>query len=115
MKKDTTPLTDAEINKTNKIFQERVPIICCIAAAAPVLVFEMQYRETKDKPITNMFVAPTKKRKPFLSVLEMLFPRTAACPLPSPGRKPQRGEAITEPKIGFNIFIFGEVISWVGI
>ena len=60
--------------------------------------------------MTRVFVAPSKTRKPFLSVLEIAFPIIAACPLPKPGRKPHNGEAIKVPSKGLKIFIFGFVI-----
>ncbi len=56
--------------------------------------------------MTSVFVAPSRTRNPFLSVFEIVFPRIAACPLPKPGRKPHKGEAINAPKIGFLKLVF---------
>lgn len=62
-----------------------------------------------------MFVAPRRTRKPFLFVLEIVFPIIAACPLPRPGRKLHNGEAIIAPKSGRKSFVFGFVIFCFGI
>ncbi len=82
-----------------------------MATAAPVLVFEIIYKEIKEKPITKVFVAPSKVKNPFLSLLEIRFPIIAACPLPNPGRKLQRGEAIKAPNKGLPILGFIFVIN----
>ncbi|MBA7678205.1 hypothetical protein ES703_86477 [subsurface metagenome] len=71
--------------------------------------------------MTNVLVAPRRIKKPCLSVLEAFeiwFPIIAACPLPKPGNRLHKGEAINEPKNapekgfmisfeGFSIFCFG--------
>ena len=69
----------------------------------------------KEKPITKIFVEPIKVKNPSLSPFENKFPKTAACPLPSPGRNPHNGEAITDDKTGFIIFLPGEEIFCSGI
>ena len=68
-----------------------------------------------EKPITNVFVAPSKTKNPFLSVFEIVFPIIAACPLPKPGRKLQRGEAIIAPTKGLKSFDFVFVIFCRGM
>lgn len=70
-----------------------------------------------ENPITRVFVAPSKMRKPLRSVFEMVFPRIAAWPLPNPGRRLERGDAISAPIKGEKIFpfIFGFVISCFGM
>ena len=98
-----------------KIGSVNVPKISFIATAAPVLVREIIYNEIKENPITKVFVEPTKTRKPFLFVFEIMFPITAACPLPKPGRKLQKGEAKSEPSKGFFKLILGLVIICKGI
>ena len=55
----------------------------------------------KENPITRVFVAPRRTRNPFRFVLAIKFPKIAACPLPIPGRKLQRGEASKAPIKGF--------------
>ena len=64
-----------------------------------------------ENPITNVFVAPTKVKKPFSSVGEILFPMTAACPEPRPGRKLHSGAAIAAPNRGLIICFFVIVVS----
>ena len=86
-----------------------------MATAAPVLVFEIKYNETNEKPMTRVFVAPNKTKNPLLSVFEIVLPMIAAWPLPNPGRKLQRGEAMIAPKRGLRIFIFGFAIICFGI
>ena len=90
-------------------------MISWIATAAPVLVFEIIYNEINEKPITNVFVAPRRTRNPFWFVLTRVFPIIAACPLPKPGRKLQRGDAINAPARGLKSFVEGFVICWGGI
>jgi len=65
--------------------------------------------------MTRVFVAPSRTRNPFALVLEIAFPIIAACPLPSPGRKLHNGDAISAPRIGFKIFVFGFSIFCFGI
>ena len=65
--------------------------------------------------INKVFVAPSKTRNPFLSVLEIVFPIIAACPLPRPGRKLQIGEATSAPKTGLKILVFDFDIFCFGI
>lgn len=91
--------------------RETISIISFIATAAPVLVFDVRYKKINEKPITRVFVAPIKNKNPSLFVFEIMFPIIAACPLPNPGRKPHKGEAIIEPNKGLIIFIFGLTIS----
>ena len=62
-----------------------------------------------------MLVAPSKTRKPFLSVLDILLPIIAAWLEPRPGRKPQSGEAIKEAIKGLKKPVFSFVISCFGI
>ena len=57
--------------------------------------------------MTKVFVAPRRTKKPFFFVLERIFPIIAACPLPIPGRKLHRGEAIKAPISGLIIFGIG--------
>ena len=40
-KKEIIPLIDVIIKINIRIFRDKVPIICCIATAAPVLVLEI--------------------------------------------------------------------------
>ena len=47
----------------------------------------------KLKPKTIVFVAPIKTKNPFLDDFIKLAPRTAACPLPNPGKKEVKGAA----------------------
>ncbi len=70
----------------------------------------------KEKPITIVFVAPSKTRNPSLSVLDMVFPIIAACPLPKPGSRLDNGDAINAPNKGDNNFpfIFGLEIFCLG-
>ena len=56
--------------------------------------------------MTKIFVAPSKTKKPFLSALEIAFPKVAACALPRPGRKPHNIEENKEIINGFLIEIF---------
>ena len=82
MKKETIPEIKITKRRRTNIFASRVPRISLIATAAPVLVFEITYKEINEKPITNVFVAPRRTRNPFLFVLAIVFPIIAACPLP---------------------------------
>jgi hypothetical protein len=61
-----------------------------------------------------VFVAPSKIKNSFLFCFRIVVPITAACPLPIPGRKLQRGAARREDIIGFNLN-FGFVIFCFGI
>ena len=53
-----------------------------------------------------MLVAPSRTRNPSLSVLDMVFPIIAACPLPRPGSMLDKGEAINAPNKGDKNFLF---------
>ncbi len=86
-----------------------------IASAAPVRVLNKEYNAIKEKPITSVFVAPTRIRKSFLFVFAIAFPITAACPVPKPGRKLHKGDANKEPIIGRKSFFFDIIIFWGGI
>lgn len=99
-KKEIIPEMKIVIKMRIREFDSREPIIFFIATAAPVLVFEMVYREIKENPMTRVFVAPSKTKKPFLSDFEIVFPIIAAWPEPNPGRKLHRGDAIKEANIG---------------
>ena len=105
MKNEIAPEIKTDARMIIKISVEGWPIKSLIAAADPVLVFEIAYRDKNEKTITSVFVAPCKTKNPFLSLLEITFPRIAACPLPRPGRKPHNGEAISEPSRGLSFFV----------
>ena len=115
MKKANIPDIRAVANINIRSWMLNCPNISFIATAAPVRVFEIIYREINENPITKVFVAPRRTRNPLLSVFAILVPIMAACPLPKPGRKLQRGEAIIEPRRGLNKFTFGFSIFWCGI
>jgi len=98
-----------------KTLSEGAPKISLIATAAPVLVLEIAYKERKENPITKVFVAPSNTKKFLKSFFETRFPITAACPLPRPGRKLHKGEAIKELIKGLFDVIFGSFIFCSGI
>ncbi len=50
-----------------------------------------------------VFIAPVRKRKPFLFCGMISEPRVAACPDPIPGRKEQRGAETKEAKKDLNV------------
>ena len=60
-------------------------------------------------------MAPSRTKNPFWFVFAREFPIIAACPLPSPGRKLQRGEAIREPRRGLNNLVRGTISFCFGI
>ncbi len=65
--------------------------------------------------MTKVFVAPRSARNSLSSVFEIVEPRIAACPLPSPGRKLQIGAARAAPMKGRIDFSLGSVIFCFGI
>ena len=65
--------------------------------------------------MTKVFVIPRRVRNPLVFSFEIRFPINAAWPLPSPGRKLQRGAESKEAKIGFFSFILGIEIICFGI
>lgn len=84
-----------QINKINiNVFKFKLPKSWSMVAAEPVRILWRVYSEIKEKPIIRVFVAPSKIKNPRLSVFIIVLPIAAAWPLPRPGRKPQRGEAI---------------------
>ena len=109
------PVRSITISKRTKIFPSSVWRISWRATAAPVLVFEIIYREMKEKPITKVFVAPRRTRNPWLFVLAIIFPIIAACPLPIPGRKLHKGDAMIAPVRGLRSFVSGLIIFCSGI
>ena len=68
----------------------------------------------KLKPIIIVFVAPTKKRNPFLSCWIISEPIVAACPEPMPGRNAQKGEEIKIAPIDLKKSFFFIFISFNG-
>ena len=62
MKKEKTP--DIRITDTIKInmFREGTPISSLIAAAEPVLVFDMRNKARKEKDIVKTLIIPNMKR-----------------------------------------------------
>lgn len=99
-KKETIPDMSITPSIRIKFIADKFPINSFIAAAAPVLVFEIAYKEINEKDMTKIFVAPSKTKNPLLSVFATRFPITAAWPEPKPGRKPHKGEEINAPAMG---------------
>ncbi len=77
-KNDIIPVISAIIKIKTKVFVESWPAISFIATAAPVRVFDIRYSEINEKPMTKVFVAPRRTRKPLLPVLEIVLPMIAA-------------------------------------
>ena len=86
-----------------------------IAAAAPVLVLPMAYIVMNDRPITIVFIAPTRKRKPLLFCSISSEPMTAAWPEPIPGRNEQRGAEMIAARVDFESSFFGILICFSGL
>lgn len=107
-KKEINPEIKIINNIKINVFGARFPVMSLIATAAPVLVFEIVYKEINEKPITKVFVAPRRIKKSFIFdfLLVRVFPIIAACPDPSPGRKLHNGEAISAPRRGLAILYF---------
>ncbi len=75
--------------------EEIVFRICKTADAAPVLILWIEKIVMKERPMTIVFIIPTKKRNCWgeedSSVLESSEEMTAACPEPKPGKKEAKG------------------------
>ncbi len=80
------------------------------------------YKVIKERPITIVLIAPSRKRNSLWSfIFDTSFPINAAWLAPNPGRNAVKGAAIIEAKLDFakdflfNLIFFNFVIFCLGI
>ena len=105
IKKERIP--EIRITKTinAKIFQLRTPRRLCIAAAEPVLVFDIRNKPRKEKHIAAIETMPSMKRNCSLVDFTNWFPIIAICPLLNAGRKRVNGDTREEASKTPDFFI----------
>ncbi|MEM4259192.1 MAG: hypothetical protein QXS38_00295 [Candidatus Pacearchaeota archaeon] len=86
-----------------------------IAAAEPERDFLIAYKVTKLNPMMIVFVAPIRKRNPFVFWGIISEPIVAACPEPMPGRNAQKGEEIRTAATDLKNSFFGIVVFLRGV
>lgn len=68
----------------------------------------------KERPITIVLIAPTRKRNPLLFCSINSEPITAACPEPIPGRNEHNGAEIIAARVAFRLCFLGSLICFSG-